>query len=259
MTETASVAKWYNENAALEHDRLIACRLEFSISWRIITQYLDGNKPLEILDLGGGTGRYATKLAKLGHSVTLVDISEAELDIARSIAKEESISLTDIIQADARDIRSNPVIFQEQKYDLILCQGPFYHLLEESERLDVLSACAAAVKPGGFILAAFVLRYAHLRDIAQRDPARLAREYDSFYAGYLAEGKYTRNTLSYSYHTHPSEVNAFFAKVPELQLERQVACEGFLGGGLSSKLGDLPGDAYENSCETENPKPQCSR
>jgi ubiquinone/menaquinone biosynthesis C-methylase UbiE len=61
MTDAHRIATWYDQNAALEHERLTSCRLEFSISWRIITQHLDQlgrDRALEILDLGGGTGRY---------------------------------------------------------------------------------------------------------------------------------------------------------------------------------------------------------
>jgi hypothetical protein len=50
--------------------------------------------------------------------VTLVDISDRELKIAHSTAEEAQVKLTAIVKADARDIRSNPVIFREQKYDL---------------------------------------------------------------------------------------------------------------------------------------------
>ncbi|CEL03833.1 hypothetical protein ASPCAL04973 [Aspergillus calidoustus] len=248
MTDTKKVAIWYDQNARMEHDRLNNCRLEFSISWRVVTQclsQLETNDPLEILDLGGGTGRYALKLTQLGHSVTLVDISDQELEIARETATKTDTKLTAVIQADARDIRANPAIFQEKKYDLVLCQGPLYHLLEEDERRNVLSTCAASLKPGGTLVAAFVLQYAHLRDIAQRDPMRLLADYDAFYAKYLADGKYTRNPLVSSYHANPAEVRKIFESIPGLQLERLVACEGFLGGGLASKINQLPDDAYE--------------
>ncbi|KAL3443139.1 S-adenosyl-L-methionine-dependent methyltransferase [Aspergillus insuetus] len=252
MTDTRKIATWYDQNAGLEHDRLNSCRLEFSISFRVITQYLDQvgtNKPLEILDLGGGTGRYgkslSLKLAKLGHSVTLVDISDQELEIARETATRAQVALSAVIQADARHIRHNPAIFQEKRYDIVLCQGPLYHLLEENERRDVLSTCAASLKPGGTLIAAFVLQYAHLRDIAQRDPMRLLAEYDSFYCKYLADGKYTRNQLLSSYHASPAEVREIFEAIPQLQLEKLVACEGFLGGGLASQINELDDNAYE--------------
>lgn len=89
---------------------------------------------------------------------------------------------------------------------MALCQGPLYHLLEQNERRAVLSACAAALKPGGSIPAAFMLQYAHLRDLAQRDLMRLVREYDSFYKDYLADGIYSRNQLICSYHSDPEKV-----------------------------------------------------
>jgi predicted TPR repeat methyltransferase len=66
MTDIQRVATWYDQNAGQEHDRLNTCRLEFSISWRVITQCLDklgAKKAFEILDLGGGTGRYGESLA----------------------------------------------------------------------------------------------------------------------------------------------------------------------------------------------------
>lgn len=63
MTETGLVGDWYNQHAALEHDRLHKYRLEFAVSLRVILQTLgslksNDNERIKILDLGGGTGRY---------------------------------------------------------------------------------------------------------------------------------------------------------------------------------------------------------
>lgn len=163
--------------------------------------------------------------------MTLSDISTSELDLAAVYAKENGVELAGIYPLDARDVRSNDLVFQEDHYDMILCQGPLYHLLEESERVELLEDCAAMVKPGGFVLAAFVTKYAHLRDVAQRDPGRLAANTE-FYRGY---------------HTDPVEIRGLFAKAQGevLRLERLVACEGFLGGGLSTGLDKVEGEAYE--------------
>lgn len=70
MTDTQVVAEWYNQNAALEHNRLNACRLEFSVSLRVIDQCVEqlrqrDGQPLRILDLGGGTGRYGKHMLLL--------------------------------------------------------------------------------------------------------------------------------------------------------------------------------------------------
>ncbi|KAE8381872.1 S-adenosyl-L-methionine-dependent methyltransferase [Aspergillus bertholletiae] len=267
MTDTQVVAEWYNQNATLEHNRLNTCRLEFSVSLRIIDQCLGQlqqhtDQPLRILDLGGGTGRYAVELARKGHLVTLVDISSSELELAKSFAAESGVTLEAFVEADARTIQVDPEgrnqrsVFTTCTYDLILCQGPMYHLLEESERRRVLCACASMLRADGILAVAFVTHYAHLRDIAQRAPARLATEMDRFYREYLSSGRYTRNPSMASYHTKVEDVRGLFRKVDGLlrtpgsnaglNLSRIVACEGFLGGGLAGKLGDLSPDEYEH-------------
>lgn len=69
MTDTGKVASWYDANVALEHDRLLNPRVEYSVTLRVILQCLDqlisqvepqidDGKQMRILDLGGGTGRY---------------------------------------------------------------------------------------------------------------------------------------------------------------------------------------------------------
>lgn len=109
----------------------------------------------------------------------------------------------------------------------------------------------SATKRDGFVIAAFVTRYAHLRDLAQREPLRLGREAE-YYARYLALGEYTRNPLNVSHHTHREEVRALFGMCVGgqgdagvgLEVQRMVACESFLGGGLSVKLNGLDEEAF---------------
>lgn len=47
-----------------------------------LLEHIHGEK-LRILDVGGGSGRFAAPLAERGHSVTVADISEAALNILR--------------------------------------------------------------------------------------------------------------------------------------------------------------------------------
>ncbi|KFY46180.1 hypothetical protein V495_02613 [Pseudogymnoascus sp. VKM F-4514 (FW-929)] len=255
MTDTATVAKWYNANAGLEHNRLISNRLEFAISLRIVQQTLSSllpTGPKKILDLGGGTGRYAVELAKQGHSVTLVDISQAELEQAKQYALEAGVVLAGIACADAREIGEVPEIYRENHYDIVLCQGPLYHLVSTDERLHVLQSCMSVTKTSGFVIAAFVTKYAHLRDLAQREPLRLSREM-GYYAKYLVSGEYTRNPQNVSHHTHREEVKALFGMCVgqgkeadiRFEIQRMVACESFLGGGLSAKLNELDEKEFE--------------
>ncbi|KAH8805490.1 S-adenosyl-L-methionine-dependent methyltransferase [Xylogone sp. PMI_703] len=254
MTNADTVAKWYNGNAALEHDRLVNNRLEFAVSWRVICQSIEKiqklyDRPLRILDLGGGTGRYSIKLALLGHQVLLVDISQAELDIAISSANDNGVQLWGVQQADARNIKSNTSIFEAGRYDMILCQGPLYHLLEKSEQIDLLSTLSVILRDGGILIAAFVTKFAHLRGLSQKDPERLAREYDSFYKNYLISGAYTRNPSTQSFHCDLDTIKRLFKEVQSndgsLVLTRLVGCEGFLGSHLAINLNSLTDQGYE--------------
>lgn len=63
MSDTSLVARWYNQNASLEHSRLIDNRLEYSVTMRVILDTIavfPAGQPLRIADIGGGTGRYGT-------------------------------------------------------------------------------------------------------------------------------------------------------------------------------------------------------
>lgn len=77
MTDTASVAAWYDANAEGEHGRLQQFGLEFAISLAAISQCIariqrdTGAANLEILDLGGGTGRYCKPTFSLPSVVCL--------------------------------------------------------------------------------------------------------------------------------------------------------------------------------------------
>lgn len=178
--------------------------------------------------------------------MALSDISSSELEIARQYANEKNAMLENIIQADASNLRSTLPAFKEEEYDIVLLLGPLYHLLNEDERLRTLQACASMPKKDGIIIVAFVTKFAHLRDLAQRDPKRLFNEKD-FYAEYLRTGKYTRNPSTVSHHSHPFETRQLFEKVeyPRLEVQGMIGCEGFLGGGLWKGLNGLNEGEYE--------------
>jgi len=186
----------------------------------------------------------AVELAKLGHKVTLSDISSSELEIATEHARKENAPLEDIFQADARDISS--VFANREKYDIVLLLGPLYHLLQESERLQALEDCMKLTKPRGFIIVSFVTKFAHLRDVVQKDPSRIYKERE-FYNKYLLSGEYTRSQAIVSHHTHPEEIQQLFEKVSKngLTVQKTLGCEGFLGGGLSKHLNGLTTEEYQ--------------
>ena len=86
MTDFEKVKSYYN--VFNEWGRLDAPegKLEFDLLMPLITSNLPQES--EILDLGGGPGRYAIELAKLGHVLHLADLSQYLLDEAKNRIKE---------------------------------------------------------------------------------------------------------------------------------------------------------------------------
>ena len=238
----------------------------------------------------------AVSLAQLGHKLTLLDVSRAELDLAAQHAAEEGVVLDGIHVADAsRLFETCPALLsQVGMFDAVLMLGPLYHLLDEEERVKALRDAGRLLKPGaesgGVLFASFVTTFGHLRGVARNDPGRLGRE-GEWYGRYLGlevagedgkgeekqkeKGRYTRRKDEgvVSYHVHPSEIRELFAKVEGphqkylaqktcgeveekgrgvndcgnlgLQVQKIVACEGFLGAELAGKLTGLGGEEWQ--------------
>ncbi len=104
-----------------------------------------GDKPLRILDAGGGQGQFSLPLAELGHHVTLCDLSAEMLKLADVEIIEKQ--LKDNVQLVHGAIQDLPLTLQP--FDLILChavvewvhepQVVIHHLLQLLKAQGVLS------------------------------------------------------------------------------------------------------------------------
>jgi S-adenosylmethionine-dependent methyltransferase len=98
--------------------------------------------PLDILDVGGGTGEQALDLARDGHAVTLLDISPAMINLARS--RSEGLRMR-FQRASADQI---PVLFEPESFDCVLCHS----LLEfTSDPSELLSDMMRVLRVGGLL------------------------------------------------------------------------------------------------------------
>ncbi len=118
-----------------------------------------------ILDIGGGPGRYSIWLAAQGYCVTLGDLSPDLLAIAREKADEQEVELEQLVEANAVDLS----IFTDNSFDAVLCLGPTYHLLEESDRQAVAGELIRVLKPGGHAFVAFLNHLQALRAAVNQD------------------------------------------------------------------------------------------
>lgn len=76
---------------------------------------------LRVLDIGGGQGQLALKLAAQGHSVTLLDISQEMIDVAKARADEAGLQAQfSFIHAPLQTLATHT-----ERYDLVLCHAVF--------------------------------------------------------------------------------------------------------------------------------------
>ena len=82
---------------------------------------LQAKQALRALDLGGGTGATAVRLAQFGLHVTLLDSSPAMLDVAKRAAHEAGV--TDKVVLQHGDATQLARLFPPLSFDLVLCHN----------------------------------------------------------------------------------------------------------------------------------------
>ena len=109
----------YNSHAKQEWGRFedALCKIEFASTLHLIDKYFPGHG--SVCDIGGGPGRYTIELARRGYQVTLFDISEEELKLARTQLEQSGLEAQQIINGDARNLSQ----FITRKFDAALLTG----------------------------------------------------------------------------------------------------------------------------------------
>ncbi|MBO0656607.1 methyltransferase domain-containing protein [Streptomyces triculaminicus] len=124
--------------------------LRTAVVWEVLRDALDrrvkaaGRDALEVLDTGGGSGKFAVPLARLGHRVTVVDPSPNALFALERRAAEAGVAdLVHGVQGDAHGLFD---VAERGGYDLVLCHGVLEYVEDPAE--SVRNA-VAALRPAG--------------------------------------------------------------------------------------------------------------
>jgi S-adenosylmethionine-dependent methyltransferase len=127
-------------------------RLRLDLTFANLQEFLpQATRSLRTLDLGGGTGAIAVRLARLGYHVTLLDSSLPLLDIANRAAREAGV--TDRIELKHGDALQVAELFQAGSFDVILC----HNLLEYiDDPVAVLRGADRALRGSSAILSVLV-------------------------------------------------------------------------------------------------------
>ena len=234
------INRYYDQKAQQEWDRLERHRTEFAVTMRAFEEYLP-NPPAEVLDIGGGPGRYAIALTQQGYAVTLVDLSRNSLKFAKDKAKEAGVELAGYVHGNATDLTQ----FPPESYDVVLLMGPLYHLLTTEDRHEALREAGRVLRSGGLIFASFIGRYAQIRYAAKHVPAWIV-EHRQRCEGLLATGVLKARPgggFTDAYFAHPSEIKSFMEEGGFETLDL-IACEGVISM-IEEKINDLTGELWQ--------------
>ncbi|MBT2472847.1 methyltransferase [Streptomyces sp. ISL-66] len=126
--------------------------LRTAVVWEVLKEALDrrvkatGRDVLDVLDTGGGTGKFAVPVARLGHRVTVVDPSpNALFGLERRVSEAGVADLVRGVQGDAQGLLD---VVERDAYDVVVCHGVLEYVDDPAEGV---ANAVAALRPGGIL------------------------------------------------------------------------------------------------------------
>ena len=127
-------------------------RLRLDLAFANLQEFLpQATRSLRALDLGGGTGAMAVRLARLGLHVTLLDSSLPMLDFAERAAREAGV--TERIALKHGDAAQLADLFHAESFDVILCHNILEYVDDPGA---VLRSAARALRDPSSIISVLV-------------------------------------------------------------------------------------------------------
>ncbi|WP_436988943.1 methyltransferase domain-containing protein [Streptomyces sp. enrichment culture] len=148
-------------------------RLRFTLAEANLLRHLDGlgDGPLRILDLAGGDGGDAVRLAARGHRVTVVDCAPGMLAAAGERA--EAAGVADRVTRVRARIEELPQDIASGGWDVVLCHNVLQYADRPDTAAGMLAAAVAPLREGGVVSVMAVNRHSAplVAAVRELDPA----------------------------------------------------------------------------------------
>lgn len=124
-------------------------RLRLDIGWANLcasVENIDKGNPGRALDIGGGTGAMAVRLALAGWRVAVADSSAAMLRLATKAAHAKQVAAR--IEFHLTDTDRIAELFRPQSFDLVICHNVLEYV---DDPAGIFRAMRAVARPAGLI------------------------------------------------------------------------------------------------------------
>lgn len=145
----------------------LARRVEFLTTIEALTPFLTSDS--NILDVGCGTGIYSIPLAEMGAELTAMDLVPSHIQRLNELAAQKNLSIFTYV-GNATSLAKH----KNNTFDMVLCLGPLYHLIDKNDQKKCISECIRVTKPNGVIAFAYISPYSVFPCVIRGDLSRIS-------------------------------------------------------------------------------------
>ncbi|MDE0132955.1 MAG: class I SAM-dependent methyltransferase [bacterium] len=185
MYDAGYTKGFYDAYGGREWERLegsVAGRLKAVVHADFIARYVGHGD--RVLDAGCGPGRFTVTAAKLGATVTALDLSEGQLELARATVDEAGVSgaVEGFVTGDIADLS----MFGDGQFDAVICYGGALSYVCE-QRQVAAAELVRVVRPGGVLLVSVMSRLGTMATLVRRPQMYILEDPEEWHVWRVAE------------------------------------------------------------------------